>query len=215
LARDAAFGEARMKLKPALRLITILCLSMTGASTAQADACLDRFKSILINGNGDEPVKIHAIQAIKGAPETTNNFYMRGPDHWMTEMLDPAGQPWVLAYNNVMYTSADQGKSWTKLREMDSAQNKDAALEARKENAETAKNAACGQEELDGVTYDTVEADYRVVQALKTDNHNKYWLDTESGYIAKAIYHVKADNFESTITQTMEPAPDLTLPMPK
>jgi len=193
-------------------VIAAALLVSAGALPASAETCRDRFARLLIEGNGDGAVKIHVTQEIKGAPASQNCFYQQAPGHWMTEMIEPAGQPWVLAHNDVMYTSADKGENWSRLRDLDS--DPDAARAQLEENAQTARNEVCGNEELDGVAYDTVEADYVSLQGFKSENHHKYWVHPETGFIAKAVYHLKSESFESTTTQLIEAAPDLELPTP-
>ena len=180
-----------------------------------AESCHDTFVRLLLDGNGDDPVKIHVMQKIKGAPTMTNYFYQAEPGHWQTEVIDPAGQDWVLTWNNTMYTSSDKGKSWKKLRTVDSENDRKLARKNMQENARTVENAVCGEEALGGVMHDTVEADFETLQNFKTENHHKYWLAKENGYIAKAVYQVKGKGFESVTTQQLEPAPDLTLPTPE
>jgi hypothetical protein len=193
-------------------VIVAALLASAMALPASAETCRDRFVRLLVEGNGDGAVKIHVTQEIKGAPSSQNWFYQQEPGHWMTEVIEPAGQPWVLTHNDVMYTSADKGESWTKLRDFDS--DPDAARAQMEESAQTAKNEVCGNEELDGVMFDTVEADYVSLQGFKSENHHKYWVHPDTGFIAKAVYHLKSENFESTTTQLIEAAPDLKLPTP-
>jgi len=195
------------------------CLALApiilAASPASAETCEEIFVRLLTEGNGDGPVKIHVTQDIKGAPATTNYFYQASPGHWMTEMIDPAGQPWVLTYDDAMYTSADEGQTWKKLRDLDSGGNADAAKETMKANAATTRNAVCGEEDLNGVAYDVVEADFDMLQGSKTENHHKYWVNPQNGFIDKAVYEMKGAGFESITTQVIEPAPDLDLPTPE
>ena len=195
--------------------IPVIVVALTASATAlpaSADTCRDRFVRLLVEGNGDGAVKIHVTQEIKGAPASQNWFYQQAPGHWMTEMIEPAGQPWVLTHDNVMYTSSDEGESWTKLRDLDS--DPDAARAQMEENAQTARKEVCGNEELDGVVYETVEADYDSLQGFKSENHHRYWVHPETGFIVRAVYHLKSENFESMTTQRIEAAPDLQLPTP-
>lgn len=196
-----------------IALVTSL-LSLLPA-LAHADSCLDRFKMLLVKGNGDGAVKIHVTQEIVGGMTSTNYFYQSEPGHWMSEMIKPASMQWTLAYDDVMYSSADKGKSWTKVREMDSAANAKAAKEQMQANLQTARDASCGEEELDGVMHETVAGTYSASGSFKTENHHKYWVNSDTGSIAKAFYHMKADNFESKTTQMIEAAPDLDLPKPQ
>lgn len=184
------------------------------SSTAQAETCLDTFKMLLEKGNGDGPVKIHVTQEIVGGMTSTNYFYQAAPGHWMSEMIEPANMQWTLTYDNVMYSSADKGKSWTKVRDMDSAANAKAAKEQMQANLKTARDASCGEEELDGVLHETVEGHYSATGGFKTENQNKYWVNPQTGFIRKAFYHMKADNFESKTTQMIETANILDLPKP-
>ena len=179
-------------------------------SPASADPCLDRFVALLLGGNDSGPVKIHVTQEIKGGATSTNWSYFVAPDNWMTEMIEPSGQPLVLAHKNVLYTSADAGKTWTKVRELD-----DPALArpALIEDSKTARNAVCGEEDLDGIVREVVEADYDSLGSFKTENHFKYWIDRETGFVVKSTYAMKGEGFESFTTQLPEKAPDLTLPM--
>ena len=196
------------------RIFVTTSLFLLSTSMAEADPCLERFKTLLIEGNGDDPVKTFVTQKMNGGPETTNYFYMVKPGHWMSEMVEPANQAWTLTHDNVMYSSPDKGKSWNKVRDFDSAANQKIADENLKANAETAKNASCSEEELEGQMHEVVEGDYQVLQNFKTDNRNKYWVNMETGYIRKATYEVKAKGFDSFVTQLMEKAPDLSLPTP-
>jgi len=199
-----------------MRTVTAaIVLSLAAVQPGVAETCQERFTRLLIDGNGDDPVKIHVTQEIKGGATSKNYFYQRVPGHWMTEMIEPADQDWALTHDNVLYTSSDKGKSWKKARAVDSAATAKASKESLMESAKTVTNAACGQEELDGATYDTVEADFETLRGFKTKNHYKYWVDPASGYISKATYDVKAKGFESFTTQLVAPAPDLTLPTPE
>ena len=199
-------------MKPALIAIAIL---FAFASAAQAETCHEKFVRLMVDGNGDRPVKIHVVQETKGAKPSVNEFFQQKVGHWMTKMIDPANQPWVLTYKNTMYSSADEGKSWAKIRAVDSALNAENGLKARQENANTVSNAACGEEDLDGVAHDTVEADFNSLQSFKTENHYKYWVNRETGWISKVTYLSKAEGYEGFTTQTLEPVPDLSLPTPE
>lgn len=205
-------------MKRILETVTLAALLASSAAAihpAAAETCEEKFVRLLMDGNGEGPVKIHVTQEIKGAAVTENLFYQLSPGHWMTEAVDPAGQPWVLTYEDVMYTSSDGGETWAKLRDLDSAANADTAKSNIKENAETARNAMCGTDVFGGITYDTVEADYDTLQNFKSENHNKYWVHPDTGFIAKAVYELKAETFQSVTTQLIEEAPGLTLPTPE
>jgi len=184
------------------------------AQVALADACDDRFKDLYLQLDQGVPTKTVATTAFKGAPPSTNDFLYLGPDHYMTVPTSPAG-PWILGYNNVLYQSADEGKSWEKIREMDTGQNADKAKTDKLANAKTIRNAACDEEELNGEPVDVVAADITVSQGMVTENRYTYWVRKSDDFIVKAIYDTKAPNFEMVTTQEIEKAPGLTLPAPE
>lgn len=194
----------------------LIAAAMLLASTQSglADNCHDKFVSLLINGNGDKPTKINIITEPKGGKLTKNEFYILNQGHWMTVMIEPV-QPITLAYNNAMFTSPDEGKTWKKVRTMDSAQNKIDNIKNQKENSKTVHNAVCSEEELNGIVHETIQADFNTVQAYKSENHYKYWVNPKTGWISKVIYDSKSNGYESKTTQILIPAPDLTLPTPE
>lgn len=194
---------------------TASALLLASAQPGLANSCQDKFAQLLIHGNGDQPSIIRITSEPKGGKVSKNDFFFKTTGHWMTVMTEPANQPITLAYKNKMYTSADEGKSWKKVREMDSEQNRLNNIKNQEANAKTIKNAVCGEEMLDGVMHDTVEADFDTVQQYKSSNHYKYWVSRETGRITKATYDSKSSNYESFTTQLIEEAPDLTLPMPE
>jgi len=208
--REPGWRRSRMRLLPGAAL---LLLALPAESTL-AETCEERFVHLLVDGNDEGAVKIHATQEIKGGPTTKNWFLQVSPGHWMSEPIEPPGQPWVLTYDNAMYTSTDGGKSWTKLRDTDSAGDAATSKANLRENAKTTRNAVCGEETVDGNAYETVEADYDTLQNFKTENHFKYWVEPASGFIARATYAMKGNGFESFTTQLIERAPGLTLPTP-
>ena len=197
------------------QLMTAAAILLLTTQAGSAESCHDHFVRLMVGGNDVGPIKTHVTQEIKGAPASTNYFYQAAPGHWMTQMIKPANQGWVLAYNNTMYTSSDKGKSWKKIRTMDSAANAESGRKSRAESAKTVKNAQCAEEALEGVAHKVVEADFEGAQGMKTSNHYTYWVNAENGWISKAIYHVKSKSFESKTTQLVEPAPGLELPKPE
>ncbi len=199
-------------MRPALAALAIL---LATTYPALAETCHEKFVRLMVGGNGDKPVKIRVTQESKGAKPSENDFFQQKTGHWMTVMIEPAGQPWVLTYNNIMFTSADEGKSWQKIRTFDSEQNDESARNDRRENAKTVRNAVCGEEMLDGVAHDTVEADFNVVQTYKSENRYKYWVNRETAWISKATYRTKGEGYEGFSTQIIVSAPDLSLPTPE
>ncbi len=179
-----------------------------------ADPCQDRFTELYLQLDQGVPIKTFATTQFKGAPPMTNEFYYIDHGHYMSVPIEPARE-WALTYNKVTYQSSDEGKTWSKLRETDSDKIAEDAVAAKKENAATIRNAACGEEELDGVMVDTVAADLTVKQGMVSENRYTYWVRRVDGFIVKATYDTKAPNFEMFVTQESEIVPDLELPKPK
>jgi len=194
-------------------LMTLGLLAAT-SQTAFADPCQDRFTELYLQLDQGVPTKAAVTTAFKGAPSSTNDFLYLTQDHYMTVPTSPEG-PWILGYNNVLYQSADEGASWEKIREMETGQNADKARADKLANAETIRNTACSEEELDGEPVDVIAADITVSQGMVTENRYTYWVRKSDQFIVKAIYDTKAPNFEMVTTQVIEKAPGLNLPAPE
>ena len=192
----------------------IIALLLVSAQSAQSEICRDKFIHFMTEYKGFFPVKNHIVSKPKGGKASTNKFYMTKIGHWMTEMITPPS-PWTLAYNNTMYTSSDKGKTWKKVRTMDSAKNNENTKRDQLKNAETVKNAKCGEEEYKGVMHDTVEAEYSYLQFASAKIISKYWVDRKTGYVAKNTSDLNSKSYSSFTTQETEPAPGLVLPTPE
>ena len=127
-------------MKRPLILATALLLSSTQFSAAET--CQEKFVRLLVDGNANVPTKIDIVTEPKNGAVTKNEFFYQKTGHWMTVMTEPV-QPITLAYNNTMYTSSDKGKTWKKIRSMDSEKNEKIGRENRVDNAKTVKNAVC------------------------------------------------------------------------
>jgi hypothetical protein len=180
----------------------------------KAGDCEDRFRRLLVEGNPAGPVKIVVTQKVKGMPTRRNINDQPPPDYWMTEMVEPANAPRTLVDGGVMFISSGKGKSWSRLRAMDSEPNNDASSKNLEVAAATVKDAACGPEMVDGVPHDTVAATYEMA-AYKTVHRHKYCVALKTVWIAKAESFTCMAGFESVATQLIEMAPGLTLPTPK
>jgi hypothetical protein len=194
-------------------LMTAVLLAAT-SPTVLADPCQDRFTELYLQLDQGVPTRSASTVAFKGAPPSQNDFLYLSQDHYMTVPTSPAG-PWILGYNNVLYQSADEGKTWEKIREMETSQNADKARADKLVNAETIRNTACSEEELDGEPVEVIAADITISQGMVTENRYTYWVRKSDGFIVKAVYDTKAPNFEMVTTQTIEQAPELTLPAPE
>lgn len=180
---------------------------------ASADACSEKFVKLFTDSSDKGPVTIHVTQENKGGMTTKNYSHQLSADHWMTEMIEPADMPWTLVYKKSMYMSADRGKSWTKVRAAAAAQSPEAGAETLKRMAKTVVNAACATDTIDGVTYDTVEADYESLN-ITAEYHSKYWVHPDTGRIVKSVTVTHVTGQETTATQLISEAPDLKLPTP-
>lgn len=184
------------------------------ALPSQAESCREKFTRLFTDRADKGPVKIHVTQQTVGGPTMKNYNYQAGDGHWMSEMIEPANMQWTLVYNNVMFSSSDKGKTWNKIRALDSQQRKEDVQKGLEKTAATAANFACGSEDLDGVKHETVEADYTNPK-YKTEHHEKFWLNPNTGWISKSTLKTKQGAFESFVTQLIEPAPNLDLPKPE
>lgn len=196
-----------------MKLFLAAILSIVVVAPAMGETCHEKFVRIYTDRNVKGPTKNLIVQEIKGAKPTRNYNYMDGTGDWMTEMIEPSNMPWSMVRGQVMYASYDKGKSWKKIRTLDSGHDPEAVAKQLKAAADTAKNAACATEELDGVMYETIEADYEQ-PAFKSSYHDKFWVNPETGWIAKSTTLTKQAGFESFSTQVIEKAPGLKLPVP-
>lgn len=198
------------------RLLGAFCLVLATSSTTMAGPCEDRFAELLVNGNADQgPVRIHITQEIVGGQTTKNYHYSDGKFNGMTEMIDPAEMPWSLFIGDKMYMSNDKGKTWSFMNSYDAEKGRaDMKVALSKDGAE-ATDVVCGKEDADGVSFETVEGNYKSSMSGGAAIFQKYWVNTASGWIEKTFMHTKMSGFESKSTQVIEPYSDFVLPKPE
>lgn len=184
-------------------------------NAASAETCEETFVRLLADGNGAGPTRTQITQEIKGGMTSRSYFYSISPTHWMSETIEPQNLPSVLVHGDVMFISADKGKSWQKLRTIDSEGNLADAKNAAEKDSQTATNPSCGEETLGEVPHDTAEALYTLHAAEGMNNRAKFWVNRETGFISRAVYEIKGGGFESTTTQLIWAAPGLALPEPQ
>lgn len=184
------------------------------ADLAMADACRDKFVAAMTRQD-TQPVRIELTQKF-GNSESRTIHSSAGVGHWMTESVSPPNTPWTLVYANVMYTSPDKGKTWKKVRDVDSAANQKNAAKNARNNAANVTNTRCGREAIGGVQYDTVAGEYKSAQPnFKADVKAKYWVEARTGFIVKAeVVSKLASGVRFDVTQTISRAPGLKLPKP-
>ena len=198
------------------RVSFVLVLVMSGAHFAIADGqskCREQFAEYFVDRTKLMGVKIHVTQAIKGGPTTENWNYQAAPGHWMSEAIKPSGLPWSLVHNNTMFSSRDKGKSWQKIRTLDSAQRAEDVAANLKATLATVTDVACGTEELNGVPHRKLSASYKMLK-YATEHRDTYWIKSDSGWMTKAITSTKGKGYQMSVTQRIEPAPKLKLPTP-
>ncbi|MEL7230151.1 MAG: hypothetical protein AAGK38_09615 [Pseudomonadota bacterium] len=183
-----------------------------GLTPALANTCKERFVALLKDRSAEEPVKILITQQIKNGPKTVNWSYQDRKGNWLTEMVEPANAPWSMGRENVLYTSNDKGRSWTKVRDM--VDQSAANAKALEERAATVEGAVCGEADVDGKPYKTVEASSKMLGSFKGELHEKFWLEAQSGTVARLEMTMKGTGFESHTVQEIEPAPQFVMPTP-
>ena len=201
----------------ALGRASILLVSAFGAAhLAVADdpaKCREQFAHYFIERTKLMGVKIHVTQAIKGGPTTENWNYQAAPGHWMSEAIKPSGLPWSLVHDNTMYSSRDKGKSWQKIRTLNSAQRAEDVTANLKATLATITDVACGSEDLNGVPHRQLSASYKMPK-YATEHRDTYWIKPDTGWMAKAVTTTKGKGYQMSVTQLIEPAPKLKLPTP-
>ena len=160
-----------------MRILFAMTFLFASVGNSFADECLDRFKAILTDQSDKGAFKTLAEQEIVGGMKSKNFFYQAKQGHWMTESIEPENLQWTLVHDNVMYSSSDKGFTWKKIRDMDSAANHAAALDALNANANTSRDAHCTQETIDGVVYEKVSGTYDTVSGFNAKNYHIYWID--------------------------------------
>ncbi len=199
-----------------MRFFLFALVFVTCTASANANACKDRFVELLVNGNQKMgPVRIHITQEIVGGKTSLNYHHSDGDGNGMTEMIDPAGDPWSLFLGDKMYMSNDKGKSWKFLSSFDAEKSRADTKSALTKDAATSDEIACGDEELNGTSHEVVEGKYVSSAVSGASIHQKFWVNRETGWIVKSFSHIKSGSFESNTTQVIELAPNLTLPKPE
>lgn len=205
------FNERQVNIvKMALVAATALLVS---GSSGLAETCEETFVRVMTDRVTDKPVRIHVTQEIVGGMASKNWNYQDGKGNWMTEMIEPETMAWSMVRDNVMYSSADKGQTWQKIRDVDE-QDPEETARLLAERGKTVRNAVCGQDEIDGVAYETVAADYNLLGDYDAEVHDIFWIDPETGFVPKLETRMKGDGFESVTVQLVEDAPDLVLPTP-
>lgn len=198
-----------------MKITSIAILFFMGANViASAGECRDRFISILTDVAPKGPLKMIVTSHLNGATTMKSEFLQMGLDHWLNKGIEPQGMPSTLAYNHSMYNSFDNGKSWRKKSDLDAEKARRDSLKLLSEEVKSTRNAICGEVKIDGIAYDWVEADYNSLRDKETKYHNKYWINKETGWLAKTSNQIDNPNYKTLVIQTIDKAPNLSLPKP-
>ena len=195
-------------------LVPGLLLQPVLAGAALADDCLARVQAIVADSANIRPSKGHLITETKGLPTTENEFFIASSAHMLFKPIDPPDLPWSLTYIDTNYQSADEGQTWTVGYTFDPEQQAEGSRAYVQGMADSAINAQCGSEDLDGRTLEVVEADMSTTGGDDKNYHAKYWYDSEIDLVVKSVSTTLVSGMEMTVTQTWEPAEGLDLPVP-
>lgn len=199
-----------------MRLIISALLAVSWIAPASADPCNDRFAELLVNGNQEMgPVRIHLTQEIVGGNTSLNYHYSDADGNGMTEMIDPAGDPWSLFLGDKMYRSDDKGKTWSYMNSYDAEKSRKDVKSALTNDLASASGVMCGKEDIDGVSHEVVEGSYLSSMLSGGAVYMKYWVNPEKGWVVKSYSHIQSGGFESKTTQLIEQAPDFVIPKPE
>lgn len=187
---------------------------MSSNIIASAGECRDRFMEITSDTTPKGPVKMSVTSNFNDTFIMKSNYFEFELDHWMNEGLEPKGMPFTLAYNHAMYNSYDKGKTWKKVDGLDAEKARRESVILLVDELKSTNNAVCGEEEIDGVIYDWVEADYSSLQFENTKYYKKYWIERKTGWLAKIRNKIITKNDTNLVIRIIEKAPDLTLPKP-
>jgi hypothetical protein len=188
-------------------------MMLATAAGAQADACRDRFVRYF-EGSLDGRPGQSVITTRQGSTTTENVFIFVSRDHHMFKPVNPPNMPWTLTYRGAMYTSADQGRSWTKAHSFDPDEQHAQALAAIRAQTQSARDVVCGTETLDGDVHDTFEAHMTMEGSMRVEMHNRYWVSRATGQATRTVSTSRFGGTEMETTQTWRPLGDATLPVP-
>ena len=181
-------------------------------------------------GQAECEAKVRALMAPYGqnAPGTTGNRFgtsvtkmgdteMRGYSLQTAQgslYYDQDKKPVSLSFvNGDVYTTADQGRSWTLANSTPKAVM-DEVMAGIRSQAEKATNIVCEEGvELDGKTVHRYAVDYALYNTGQAA-HSEYWVDPETGFVWRDVTLFKGDP-DILITVDTVPAPEMTLPDPK
>jgi len=197
------------------RLALFAAFSLALAATpSAADDCLDSLRSVVTGSMQMKPSEGHLISETEGMPRTENGFFIASAGHMLFKPIDPPDLPWTLTYVDASYVSSDEGKTWTLGYSFDPDAQAEASAQYVQTLADSAVNAVCSSETVDGRALDVMEADMSTTGDGDLNYHAKYWYDPAIEMVVKSVSTSKMAGLTSTVTQTWAPAAGLELPTP-
>jgi hypothetical protein len=210
-------GDLPMRLAQLAGIVMLTSVATLSMQTpAQSETCEEKFARLEIDGNDDNtPVRITITSETPGGQVTKNYHYSDANRDGMTEMIDPADMAWSLFVGNDMYSSNDKGKTWSHMNTWDKEKSTADMKTGMRNDMATASGIACGEEELDGTLFETVEGSYgsSMLQGAKT--WSKFWVSQSNGKIVRKDGITESAGGQYKSTQIIEPWPDFVLPNPK
>lgn len=198
----------------ALNLAACAALLMLMGQSATADPCREAFMKVKTDSKPKGPIRSRSISLTNGKNPSTSMHLSNGAGDWMTHPTAPSVGPWSLEVGKVLYVSSDQGKTWTKARDMnDPGHDPEVVRKEVADAAAAATNLTCGTDEMDGLRHETFEADI-VYPKMNMTTREKLWLHPETRRVVKSHMIMRMSGMEVETTQFTEYLPELTLPKP-
>ncbi|MBN2759060.1 MAG: hypothetical protein JXQ79_01055 [Rhodobacteraceae bacterium] len=190
----------------------IAAILIVAAPVAQAEECDALFLRLMVDGNPEMPVIIEVTQSFNGAEPTVTRHSADASGDWLSEPMEPATLPWSMQRGEVMYSSSDGGQTWSELGRF-TPEQREAARETQRREAETRYDIACSTKMRDGVTYQLVEGRYTANSQQDAQMFLRYWLETD-GWIARHEMQVRAAAYDLDVTQVLRRVDQVVLPQP-
>lgn len=194
-------------------MLTAVLLSLIPAiASAVEPDCEQAIRTLMTNTEIPVPIRYQATTEM-GGQKIENSGITETASRHLT--MDGNGVPVSLFVDGKFYTSADKGENWTLQH-----QYSDAELAIQRDGvkwqADNASNFSCAFDiEIDGRSAHHYGVDFPLQNsATDLNTHTEYWLDSETGFVFKALTISNTGGMEVVITQTIQPDPDAKVPDP-
>lgn len=196
------------------KILAMTVLVLAAGQGALADECRDRMMALVAKSVSAQQSKGHIISEPANGPKIENEFFIASMDHMFFKPIDPPDLPWTLTYVDTAYASYDEGRTWAVAYRFDPETQAETSRKYMETMAQSTVNAQCGTGEIDGVTYDVLEADMSTTGG-EIDTHSKYWVDPANEFVVRAETLSHLGGMETRFTQTWEIVEGLELPIPQ